>query len=223
MWMSRSANLRLFQGSWRLSCYFTNFLLPLVICLPLSSLSGSKAATSDARLHRGAIEREQEERKHGIERCLQWGQGKGRDRNLIFLLASTKFTQTLLLFFREDNYMFSGLTTLSTLKDVLNYSLDGYLCVMAFAEFPSLYVWPQKPEETSSNVGCHFVFIMVHRFILKLTDLDYSFIQNREVSFFNRWNNVSKYLATLNRIQKSGQRKNKISKEHKVLFLSQSY
>lgn len=79
--------------------------------------------------------------------------------------------------------MFSGLTTLSTLKDVLNYSLDGYLCVVAFTEFPSLYVWPQKPEETSSNVGCHFVFITVHIFILQLTDLDYSFIQNREVSF----------------------------------------
>ena len=68
------------------------------------------------------------------------GQGKGRDRNLILLLASTKFTQTLLLFCREANYMFSGLTTLSTLKDVLNYTLDGYLCVMAFAGFPSPYV-----------------------------------------------------------------------------------
>lgn len=179
MWISCSANLRLFQSSWRLSCYFTNFSLPLVIYLPLSSLFGSKAATSDARLHCGATEREQEKREHRRKRCLQWGQGKGRDRNLIFLLASTEFTQTMLLFFREAKDMFSGLTTLSTLKDVLNYTLDGYLCVMAFAGFPSPYVWPRKSEETNSNVGCHFVFIMVHILILKLTDLGYCFIQNR--------------------------------------------
>jgi len=84
----------------------------------LPSLSGSKAATSDARLHCGAIQREQEERKHRSKRCLQWGQGESRARNLIFLLANTKFTQTLLLFFGEANDMFSRLTTLSTLKDV---------------------------------------------------------------------------------------------------------
>lgn len=178
-WMSCSANLRLFQGSWRLSCYFSNFSVPLVICLPLSSLAANKAAASDARLHCGATEREPES-KHRSKSCIQWGQGRGTARNLVFLLASTKFTQTLFLFFREANGMFSGLPTLPTLKD-LNHTLHGYLCVTAFAGFPSPYVWPWKPEKT--NVGCHIFFIMVHIFIFTLTDSGYCFIQNRWVSF----------------------------------------
>lgn len=95
------------------------------------------------------------ESKHRSKSCIQWGQGRGTARNLVFLLASTKFTQTLFLFFREANGMFSGLPTLPTLKD-LNHTLHGYLCVTAFAGFPSPYVWPWKPEKNKCRLPYFF-------------------------------------------------------------------
>lgn len=76
MWMSQAVKLRLFQGSWKLSCYFANVSLLLSICLSLSFLFVRRAATSDARLRFCLPEGEQQKRS---KRCL-WCRQRGESR-----------------------------------------------------------------------------------------------------------------------------------------------